>query len=109
MAISEAQLQTWSAQGSVTQSAQTYETIRGVLDDRTSPYYPKIYRIFLQGSYGNDTNIYSDSRPLRTSLGSSGRPGTFGPSTMKPLVDCRLFQFLRQNQTLASGPISAVR
>lgn len=61
MAISEAQLQTWSAQGSVTQSAQTYETIRGVLDDRTSPYYPKIYRIFLQGSYGNDTNIYSDS------------------------------------------------
>lgn len=61
MAISEAQLQTWSEQGSVTQSAQTYETLRGVLDDRNSPYYLKSYRIFLQGSYGNDTNIYADS------------------------------------------------
>ena len=61
MAISEQQLETWSHQGSVTQSASTYQTIRGVLDDPNSPYYKWAYRIFLQGSYGNDTNIYADS------------------------------------------------
>lgn len=61
MAISEQQLETWSHQGSVTQSASTYQTIRGVLDDPNSPYYKWTYRIFLQGSYGNDTNIYADS------------------------------------------------
>ena len=61
MPIPESQLKTWSHQGSVTQSAQTYETIRKVLNDRTSPYYSKDFSIFLQGSYGNDTNVYRDS------------------------------------------------
>ncbi|MBZ9678248.1 nucleotidyltransferase [Mesorhizobium sp. ES1-1] len=61
MAISEAQLATWSAQGSITQSATTYQAIRGVLNDTGSPYYAKIFEIFLQGSYGNATNIYADS------------------------------------------------
>lgn len=35
--------------------------MRGVLDDPSSPYYNCMYRIYLQGSYGNDTNIYADS------------------------------------------------
>lgn len=61
MAIPEAQLETWSHQGSVTQSAQTYELIRTVLNDSGSPYYSKDFNIFLQGSYGNDTNVYRDS------------------------------------------------
>ncbi|UDL90698.1 nucleotidyltransferase [Mesorhizobium sp. PAMC28654] len=61
MPINEAQLVTWSAQGSVQQSAATYQTVRGVLNDAQSPYYPKSFDIFLQGSYGNDTNIYADS------------------------------------------------
>lgn len=61
MAIPESQLETWSHQGSVTQSAQTYETVRNVLSDSTSPYYSKDFSIFLQGSYGNDTNVYRDS------------------------------------------------
>ncbi len=61
MAIPEGQLETWSHQGSKVQSASTYQTIRGVLDDPKSPYYNWTYRIFLQGSYGNDTNIYADS------------------------------------------------
>ena len=61
MAISEQQLETWSHQGSVVQSASTYQTIRGALDDPNSPYYKWTYRIFLQGSYGNDTNIFADS------------------------------------------------
>ena len=61
MAIPESQLETWSHQGSVTQSAATYESIRRVLNDSGSPYYPKDFTIFLQGSYGNDTNVFRDS------------------------------------------------
>ncbi len=61
MAIPEEQLKTWSKQGSVTQSAATYDTIRKALDDNSAPYHAKDYSIFLQGSYGNDTNVYKDS------------------------------------------------
>ncbi len=61
MAIPESQLETWSHLGSVAQSAQTYETIRKVLNSASSPYYSKDFAIFLQGSYGNDTNVYRDS------------------------------------------------
>ena len=61
MAISEAQLETWSHQGSVIQSASTYETIKNALQDNNSPYASKKFDVFLQGSYGNDTNIYADS------------------------------------------------
>lgn len=61
MAIPEAQLETWSHQGSVSQSAQTYETIKKVLNDSSSPYFSRDFSIFLQGSYGNATNVYRDS------------------------------------------------
>jgi hypothetical protein len=61
MAISETQLDTWSRQGAVITSAGTYATIRSALQDRMAPYNGKNYDIFLQGSYGNDTNIFADS------------------------------------------------
>ena len=61
MAISEHQLEIWSHQGSKVQSASTYQTIRNALNDPNAPYYQLTYQIFLQGSYGNDTNIYADS------------------------------------------------
>ena len=61
MAISESQLDTWSHKGSVTQSAATYQTVRNVLERSDAPYAHRSYSTFLQGSYGNDTNIYSDS------------------------------------------------
>lgn len=61
MTIPESQLATWSHQGSITQSAQTYNIIQKVLNDTTSPYYSKDFSVFLQGSYGNDTNVYRDS------------------------------------------------
>lgn len=61
MPISETQLETWSHQGSIVQSASTYETIRNTLSDPSSPYNSRKFSIFLQGSYGNDTNIWSDS------------------------------------------------
>jgi hypothetical protein len=61
MAIPEAQLDTWSKQGSVTQSKNTYATVKTCLEKADAPYAGKSFTIFLQGSYGNDTNIYSDS------------------------------------------------
>jgi len=61
MTIPESQLKTWSAQGSITQSAATYDTIKKVLVDSSSPCYSKDISIFLQGSYGNDTNVWRDS------------------------------------------------
>lgn len=61
MKANEQTLDTWSAQGSKVQSAQTYQTIKNVLEDSSSPYYSQIFEVFLQGSYGNDTNIYADS------------------------------------------------
>jgi hypothetical protein len=61
MAIPESQLDTWSHQGSVTQSSSTYNTIKSVLEASTTPYSGKNFSVFLQGSYGNDTNIYAES------------------------------------------------
>jgi hypothetical protein len=55
------QLETWSHQGSITQSSSTYATIKGALENPRAGYAGKNYRIFLQGSYGNDTNIYAES------------------------------------------------
>jgi len=61
MTISESQLETWSHQGSVKQSAATYETIKRVLASPDAPYASRNFDIFLQGSYGNNTNIYAES------------------------------------------------
>lgn len=61
MAIPESQLRTWSTQGSITLSAATYHTIKNTLNDGSSPFYSKDFSIFLQGSYGNNTNVWKDS------------------------------------------------
>ena len=61
MAIPSAQLETWSHQGSVAQSSDTYQAIKRTLEDSSVPYAGKDYSVFLQGSYGNDTNIYKES------------------------------------------------
>jgi hypothetical protein len=61
MAIPESQLDTWSHQGSITQSSTTYNTIKNALEAVGNPYVGKSYEVFLQGSYGNDTNIYTES------------------------------------------------
>jgi Nucleotidyltransferase domain len=57
MSIPEAQLETWSKVGSQTQSTDTYATVRNALDDKNAAYAGSI-EIFLQGSYGNDTNVF---------------------------------------------------
>ncbi len=61
MGIPESQLETWSHQGSITNSSNTYNTVKNVLEDSDAPYAAKDYEVFLQGSYGNDTNIWSES------------------------------------------------
>src|SRR5687767_14655311 len=61
MAIPEAQLDTWSKQGSVAQSSNTYAIVKAALESAGSPYASKDFSIFLQGSYANDVNIYADS------------------------------------------------
>jgi hypothetical protein len=61
VAIPEGQLETWSHQGPTTQFTSTYESIRNVLWDATSPYATRGFSVFLQGSYKNDTNVYGDS------------------------------------------------
>lgn len=61
MAIPESQLETWSSQGSIVQSSSTYATIKRALEASNTNYAGKSYEVFLQGSYGNDTNIYAES------------------------------------------------
>lgn len=61
MPISEHQLDTWAKQGTVAQSQATYATVRAALEAADAPYFTRNHTIFLQGSYGNDTNIYADS------------------------------------------------
>jgi hypothetical protein len=61
MSITESQLEIWAKQGSITQSQQTYATVRNCLEADDAPYCDKSFSIFLQGSYGNDTNIFADS------------------------------------------------
>jgi hypothetical protein len=61
MAIKEAQLETWSHQGAVQQSRDTYAAIKGVIEDPKAPYASRAFKVFLQGSYANDTNVWADS------------------------------------------------
>jgi hypothetical protein len=61
MAIPEIQLETWSHQGAVTGSCDTYNEVKKVLEASTVPYALQDYKVFLQGSYGNDTNVYKES------------------------------------------------
>ena len=61
MTIPLSQLETWSGQGSITQSKNTYATVKAALEDANTKYTNRDFKIFLQGSYGNDTNIYAES------------------------------------------------
>jgi hypothetical protein len=61
VAIPESQLDIWSHQGSITNSSNTYNAIKNVLEAGDTPYSARDYEVFLQGSYGNDTNIYAES------------------------------------------------
>jgi hypothetical protein len=59
MAINENQLETWSHIGAAATSKATYYTVKTALERAAAPYATR--DIFLQGSYGNDTNVVRDS------------------------------------------------
>ena len=61
MTIPLAQLETWSSRGSITQSKDTYATVKAALEDANAKYPDRQFKVFLQGSYGNETNIYAES------------------------------------------------
>ena len=61
MPIPSGQLNTWANQGAITTSSNAYNSIRTALLKSTSPLANRDVDIFLQGSYGNATNIYGDS------------------------------------------------
>jgi hypothetical protein len=61
MGIAETQLVTWSAQGKIGQSRDTYSSIKGNLLDKSAPYPVANCEVFLHGSYGNDTNVFAES------------------------------------------------
>jgi tRNA nucleotidyltransferase (CCA-adding enzyme) len=61
MAIPESQFETWAKLGAAKQSRDTYATVKNALEDKASPYASKDFITYLQGSYGNDTNVYRDS------------------------------------------------
>jgi hypothetical protein len=61
MAIPKAQLETWSHQGAIKTSSDTYLTVKRALEKPTVGYAGRDFEIYLQGSYGNDTNIYAES------------------------------------------------
>ena len=60
MGIPEDQLEVWQRQGSITGSSQTYNAVKSALESG-APYGSKNFEVFLQGSYGNTTNIWSES------------------------------------------------
>ncbi len=61
MAIPEAQLDTWSHQGAGPGSRDTYATVKRALQASDTKYAGRGFEVFLQGYYGNDTNIYAES------------------------------------------------
>jgi predicted nucleotidyltransferase len=61
MAIPEEQLSSWAKRGSVQGSSQTYQLLKETLEDPATQYHGKDYEVFLQGSYGNETNIIGES------------------------------------------------
>ena len=62
MTIAESQLDIWAKQGPTQQFTDTYGTVKRVLEDKNAPYSSRSFDpVYLQGSYGNDTNVYADS------------------------------------------------
>jgi len=76
MTIPSQQLEVWSHIGAITASKTTYHSIRKCVETHTFTEGVK-YDIYLQGSYGNSTNIRGDSDvDVVTELTSSFKPKT---------------------------------
>ena len=55
MVIPESQLETWSHQGSLTQSRDTYATVKRALETAATNFAGYEFKVFIQGSYCNHT------------------------------------------------------
>jgi hypothetical protein len=58
VAIPESQLETWTHIGAGPQSTATYQSIKAVIEHKDAAYASRQLDSFLQGSYGNDTNVF---------------------------------------------------
>lgn len=61
MAIPETQLEIWNHQGSITNSANTWKSVKTAIDSYKGFPNDVKYNVYLQGSYENDTNVYGES------------------------------------------------
>lgn len=61
MAISDQQFETWAKQGAVTTSKATGDSIKKAVNSYNKFPDGVTYDVYLQGSYKNKTNIYSES------------------------------------------------
>ena len=61
MPIPERDLATMAQIGAQVTSKETYATVKLALENKDAGYSNKKYKVFLQGSYGNDTNILKES------------------------------------------------
>jgi hypothetical protein len=72
VAIPESQLETWTHIGAAAQSAATYQSIKAVIEHKDAPYSTRSIDSFLQGSYGNDTNVYGADSDVDIVLRTKG-------------------------------------
>lgn len=72
MSIPESQLETWTHIGATQQSATTYQSIKSAIEHRDAPYSTRNIDSFLQGSYGNDTNVYGADSDVDIVLRTKG-------------------------------------
>lgn len=61
MPIPEEDLATMAQIGAQKTSTDTYATVKLAFESEDAGYAGKSYKVFLQGSYGNDTNIFKES------------------------------------------------
>lgn len=61
MAIPKAQIEAWSSQGAITTSKDTYTSVKSAVTEIESSLPHLKVETYLQGSYGNNTNVVSES------------------------------------------------
>lgn len=105
MAIPEAQLETWTHIGAGPQSTATYQSIKTVLEHKDAPYASKQVDSFLQGSYGNDTNVYGADSDVDIVL----RSKAFFHYNLDALPEPQKNEFKRVHPTPAAYDLKAFK
>jgi len=61
MTIPKSQIETWSSQGAIATSKNTYASVKSAVEEIVSPLTHLTVDTYLSGSYLNDTNVYAES------------------------------------------------